>query len=131
MWKTVPNIKKAVVELGQRNYNEVIILIHEGGSNMLKLLVTMPVGAVKDSFLNEETKQLLEQHFDVSYNLMERNYTAEELAEAAKNCTILVTNGVQDGLPVTSSGFRMFFARPSRTKLVLTPCQSIIAFTFG
>ena len=91
MWKTVPNIKNAVVKLGQRNYNEVIILIHEGGSNMLKLLVTMPVGAVKDSFLNEETKQLLEQHFDVSYNLMERNYTAEELAEAAKNCTILVT----------------------------------------
>ncbi len=58
---------------------------------MLKLLVTIPVGAVKDSFLNEETKNFLEQHFDVSYNPMERNYTNQELAEAAKECDALVT----------------------------------------
>lgn len=57
----------------------------------MKILVTIPDGAVKDSFLNEETKDFLQKNFEVIYNPMERNYTPEELAEAATDCDAVVT----------------------------------------
>lgn len=58
---------------------------------MLNALVTIPVGVVRDSFLSEETCRMLEDNFKVTYNPMDRNYTPEELAEAAKNQNVLVT----------------------------------------
>ena len=57
----------------------------------MKVLVTIPEGAVKDSFLTEETKAFLQQHFEVTYNPMDRNYTPEELAEAAQQQDVLIT----------------------------------------
>ncbi len=57
----------------------------------MKVLVTIPNGAVKDSFLSEETKEFLQQHFEVVYNPMDRNYTPEELAVAAQGCEALIT----------------------------------------
>lgn len=57
----------------------------------MKVLVTVPNGAVKDSFFSEETKHFLEENFEVTYNPMDRNYTTAELAEAAKDCDVLVT----------------------------------------
>lgn len=57
----------------------------------MKLLVTLPEGQFKDGFLNADTRKLLEENFDVTYNTLGRNYSKEELKELAKDFDILVT----------------------------------------
>ena len=80
---------------------------------MWKLLVTIPVGAVKDSFLNDETTSFLQQNFSVQHNPMQRNYTAEELADAAKNCDVLITGWGTPNLAQTG-----LLSKESKLKLV-------------
>ena len=50
----------------------------------MKILVTMPKGAVTDTFLTEKSIKELESLGEVTYNPHERNYTPEELKEAIK-----------------------------------------------
>lgn len=57
----------------------------------MKLLVTIPEGATRDEFLTEETKALLEENFEVKYNDLGRNYTAEEMYRAAEDAEIVLT----------------------------------------
>lgn len=47
---------------------------------MKKVLVTLPDGVLKDTFMPEEICSYLEQHFNVTYNDLGRKYTKEELA---------------------------------------------------
>ena len=79
----------------------------------MKVLVTIPCGAVKDSFLLEETQIFLQDHFDVTYNPMERNYTEAELAEAAKDYDVLLT-----GWGTPHLGKSGLLKKESRLKLV-------------
>ena len=58
---------------------------------MMKALVSLPDGAIKDSFLNEGSKRILEENFEVIYNELGRNYTTEELTELIKSVDILIT----------------------------------------
>lgn len=46
---------------------------------MKKVLVTLPDGVLKDTFMPEEVCSYLEQHFDVTYNELGRKYTKKEL----------------------------------------------------
>lgn len=57
----------------------------------MNLLITMPQGTTRDSFLTEETLSLLQAHFTVTINEMTRNYTPLELSEAAADADVLVT----------------------------------------
>lgn len=57
----------------------------------MKLLVTIPSGATRDEFLTPETKALLEENFEVTYNPLGRNYTSEEMYEAAECSDIVLT----------------------------------------
>lgn len=57
----------------------------------MKLLITMPKGLVRDSFLNERTLYLFNEHFTVTINEMDRNYTSSELWNAAQGMDVLVT----------------------------------------
>lgn len=58
---------------------------------MMKLLVTIPDGVFKNDFLTPETKALLEENFEVIYNTLGRNYTPEEMFEAASDVDIVLT----------------------------------------
>ena len=57
----------------------------------MKLLVTIPDGVTKDEFLTAETKAELERNFDVTYNTLGRNYTSEEMYQAAKDADVILT----------------------------------------
>lgn len=57
----------------------------------MKILITIPDGVVKDEFLTHETKELLEEKFEVIYNTIGRNYTSEEMYEAASDVDIVLT----------------------------------------
>ena len=57
----------------------------------MKILVTMPDGVFKEEFLTTETKALLEENFEVIYNEIGRNYTSEEMFEAASDVDIVLT----------------------------------------
>ena len=57
----------------------------------MKLLVTMPEGELRDSFLDENSKKLLKDNFEVFYNTGTKNYTAEELKSVAEDMDVLVT----------------------------------------
>ena len=57
----------------------------------MKLLITMPQGATRDSFLKTETLSLLREHFSVAINERIRDYTPSELSEAASDVDVLVT----------------------------------------
>ena len=57
----------------------------------MKLLVTMPDGYVKEKFLCENTRKLLEEKFEVIYNDLGRAYTKEELEELIDKVNIIIT----------------------------------------
>lgn len=50
----------------------------------MNILVTMPAGAVRDTFITEKSKKELEALGNVTYNPHDRNYTDDELKEALK-----------------------------------------------
>ena len=60
-------------------------------SKKKKVLVTMPDGFAKERFITKETQKLLEEHFDVTYNGLGRNYTPEEIKNVTKGIDIVVT----------------------------------------
>lgn len=57
----------------------------------MKLLITIPEGATRDEFLDKATVELLESNFEVIYNDLGRNYTAEEMYLAAEDADIVMT----------------------------------------
>lgn len=58
---------------------------------MMKLLITIPRGELRDSFIQAETVELLKKHFEVTLNEWDRNYNEEELYEASRDFDVLVT----------------------------------------
>ncbi|MBQ7333321.1 MAG: hydroxyacid dehydrogenase [Clostridia bacterium] len=69
------------------------------------VLVTLPDGPTKDTFLPENVKAYLEEHFNVRYNTLGRQFTQEEFKEELKDIDFAVTGwgtpsiggGVLDG----------------------------------
>ena len=57
----------------------------------MKILVTMPVGEVRESFLPLQVRERLESVAEVEYNAMERNFTPEELKERLRGKDIALT----------------------------------------
>lgn len=57
----------------------------------MKLYITIPQGELRYSFLSEEVKYLLSDHFEVIYNESDRNLTEEELALAAADADVILT----------------------------------------
>lgn len=57
----------------------------------MKILVTMPVGEVRESFLPLQVRERLESVAEVEYNTMERNFTPEELKERLRGKDIALT----------------------------------------
>lgn len=57
----------------------------------MKILVTMPRGEVRDSFLSPKSYQKIESLGEVRYNNTEKPFTPEELREAAMDADIVVT----------------------------------------
>lgn len=58
---------------------------------MKKVFVTIPDGDVKNTFLPDSVKKLLEAEFSVTYNLTGRGITAEETAELAGDADAIIT----------------------------------------
>ena len=58
---------------------------------MMNLLITIPEGEVRNSFLNAETIALLKKHFNVFFNDTGKNYLPETVFEAARDMDVLVT----------------------------------------
>ena len=57
----------------------------------MKLLVTIPAGKVRDTFLPPDVQAALASAFEVTYNNLNRQYTSEELGEALIGVEIAVT----------------------------------------
>lgn len=57
----------------------------------MKALVTIPEGDLKSAFLSDETLQILEEHFDVTYNETGRDFTQKELEQMAKGKDVIIT----------------------------------------
>ena len=58
----------------------------------MKVLVTMKDGDLRDSFIDAETRALLEENFDVTYNELDREYTDGEIGGVlAEGYDILLT----------------------------------------
>ena len=57
----------------------------------MKLYITIPQGELRYTFLSEEAKYLLSDHFEVIYNESDRNLTEEELALAAADADVILT----------------------------------------
>lgn len=55
------------------------------------VLVTMPDGKIKERFFTEDNKKLLEEHFSVRYNTLDRQYTQEELKNEIDGTDIVIT----------------------------------------
>lgn len=60
-------------------------------NNKMSLLVTLPEGNVREKFLTSETKQLLNTHFNVTWNETGACYTKEQLYKVAKDFDIILT----------------------------------------
>ncbi len=58
---------------------------------MMKLLVSIPEGGVRDGFLNEGSIKLLEDNFEVIYNDLGRKYTQDEWKEILNTVDVVVT----------------------------------------
>ncbi len=57
----------------------------------MKLLITIPEGELRHSFISEKTIELLSEHFEVHYNETGKNYVAEELAVAGRDMDVIMT----------------------------------------
>ena len=57
----------------------------------MKLLITIPEGELRDSFISGRTLELLRQHFDVTLNDIGRNYIPEELGVVAADFDAVMT----------------------------------------
>lgn len=69
----------------------------------MKALITLPQGEIFDSFISEETLELLEKNFQLEMNKMDRNFTPEELYQRGRDADILITGW---GTPsLKSAGF--------------------------
>lgn len=58
---------------------------------MKKVLVTIPDGAVKDTFMPEDIRAYLEKYFDVTYNETGEKLTKEELGKLLPNYDAVMT----------------------------------------
>ena len=64
----------------------------ERGFNMkYNVLVTLPDGYIKDTFLPREVLDYLEENFNVKYNTLGRNFKPEELKENLKDIDLVLT----------------------------------------
>lgn len=59
--------------------------------NKIKVLVTMPSGLIRDSFIPPALAARLEAECNVRWNMLERNYTQAELAEAIGDAQVCLT----------------------------------------
>ncbi len=57
----------------------------------MKILVTMPKGIIRDSFVPQSVRNRLEQIADVDYNTMERNFTPGELKDRLRGVDVALT----------------------------------------
>ena len=57
----------------------------------MKLLITIPEGELRRSFISEKTVDLLKSHFEVHFNETGKNYVAEELAVAGRDMDVIMT----------------------------------------
>ena len=84
----------------------------------MKVLVTIPDGQNKREFLTSEVLELLEGRFDVEYNTLGRDYTADELRERIKDKDIVLgTWG--------SPSFRNDMCEGSNVKLIAHTAGSV------
>ena len=87
----------------------------------MNLLITIPQGTTRDSFLTEETLFLLQAHFTVTLNEMTRNYTPLELSEAAAEADVLVT-----GWGTPHLGLAGLLTPSSKLKLIVHTGDTIL-----
>ena len=59
--------------------------------NKHPVLVTMPCGPIRDSFIPPRLRQRLEEETSVRWNALDRNYTPDELAQALGEAQICIT----------------------------------------
>lgn len=59
---------------------------------MKRVLVAIPNGDMKDTFMPEYVRQYLEEHFEVVYNPYDRQYTEEEFAEILPEYDAVMTD---------------------------------------
>lgn len=57
----------------------------------MKLLITIPEGELRRSFISEKTVDLLKSYFEVHFNETGKNYVAEELAVAGRDMDVIMT----------------------------------------
>ncbi len=57
----------------------------------MKILVTMPEGIVRESFIPKEVRARLEQLADVEYNTLSRNFTPQELHDRLRDVDVALT----------------------------------------
>lgn len=57
----------------------------------MNILVTMPVGAIRESFVPKQVRDRLESVANVEYNSMTRNFTPEELRERLAGKDVAIT----------------------------------------
>ena len=55
------------------------------------VLVTIPDGQPKETFLTPDVREYLDEHFNVRYNPLGRNYTQEELKEELKDIDFAIS----------------------------------------
>lgn len=68
---------------------------------MKKVLVTIPHGNVKDTFMPEHVCRYLERFFDVDYNETSAQYTTEELKNLLPGYDAVTPAGARGRFPAT------------------------------
>lgn len=97
----------------------------------MKILVTMPVGEVRESFLPLQVRERLESVAEVEYNTMERNFTPEELKERLRGKDIALTGwgtGLFDETVLEGNGTLRLIAHTGGS---VTPVMSDEAYERG
>ena len=59
----------------------------------MKVLVTMKRGPLRDSFIDRESRELLERNFSVTYNELSRDFAEEEIKKAILPCYDILLTG--------------------------------------
>ena len=83
----------------------------------IRVLVTMPNGVTKSSFIPPHLAEKMEKEGDVRWNPLDRNYTPEELAAEIRDAQICITGWGN--------------ARFTEEDLKVAPCLKVIAHTGG
>ncbi len=79
-------------------------------TTMMNLLITIPDGELRRSFISEDTISLLKKHFNVYLNDTGKGYTDENIYAAARDMDVLVTGWGTPSLSangLTSKGCRL------------------------